>query len=75
MPPLCAESLMVLAVAAVLALPGAAFAQKKFSFGYDQPPSTAYGIAADIFDAKLRSCPAGSSASTSSRARSSARSR
>ena len=29
-------------------------AQRKFTFGYDQPRSTAYGIAADIFDAKLR---------------------
>jgi tripartite ATP-independent transporter DctP family solute receptor len=35
---------------------GAAEAQnvRKFSFGYDQPRSTAYGIAADIFDAKLK---------------------
>jgi TRAP-type transport system periplasmic protein len=31
-----------------------ASAQRKFTFGYDQPRSTAYGIAADIFDAKLR---------------------
>src|SRR6476620_11352180 len=29
-------------------------AQRKFTFGYDQPRSTAYGIAADIFDAKLK---------------------
>ncbi len=28
--------------------------QKKFSFAYDQPRTTAYGIAADIFDAKLK---------------------
>jgi TRAP-type transport system periplasmic protein len=28
--------------------------QRKFTFGYDQPRSTAYGIAADIFDAKLK---------------------
>jgi tripartite ATP-independent transporter DctP family solute receptor len=27
--------------------------QRKFSFGYDQPKSTGYGIAADIFHAKL----------------------
>lgn len=27
--------------------------QKKFSFAYDQPRTTAYGIAADIFNAKL----------------------
>ena len=29
-------------------------AQRKFTFGYDQPRTTAYGIAADIFDAKLK---------------------
>ncbi|HEY7140571.1 MAG TPA: TRAP transporter substrate-binding protein [Methylomirabilota bacterium] len=46
--------IVVLAVAAVLALPGAAAAQRKFSFGYDQPHTTAYGIAADLFDAKLQ---------------------
>jgi len=28
-------------------------AQKKYTFGYDQPKSTAYGIAGDIFHAKL----------------------
>jgi tripartite ATP-independent transporter DctP family solute receptor len=33
----------------------AAFAQNRtFSFAYDQPPSTAYGLAANIFDAKLK---------------------
>ncbi len=31
-----------------------ASAQRKFTFGYDQPRTTAYGIAADIFDAKLK---------------------
>src|SRR6266487_6503818 len=31
-----------------------ASAQRKFTFGYDQPHTTAYGIAADIFDAKLK---------------------
>jgi len=44
---------LILAAGVMLALPGSAFAQRKFSFGYDQPRSTAYGIAADIFDAKL----------------------
>jgi TRAP-type transport system periplasmic protein len=44
---------LILAAGVVLALPGSALAQRKFSFGYDQPRSTAYGIAADIFDAKL----------------------
>ena len=29
-------------------------AQKKYTFGYDQPHTTAYGIAGDIFNAKLK---------------------
>jgi tripartite ATP-independent transporter DctP family solute receptor len=29
-------------------------AQRKFTFAYDQPHATAYGIAGDIFDAKLK---------------------
>ena len=37
-----------------LMMPSDASAQRKFTFGYDQPRSTAYGIAADIFDAKLK---------------------
>jgi tripartite ATP-independent transporter DctP family solute receptor len=40
--------------AAALMLPTAASAQRVFSFAYDQPKSTAYGIAGDIFDAKLK---------------------
>ena len=32
----------------------AAQAARQFSFAYDQPPTTAYGIAANIFDAKLK---------------------
>jgi tripartite ATP-independent transporter DctP family solute receptor len=40
--------------AAALVLPSDASAQRKFTFGYDQPKTTAYGIAADIFDAKLK---------------------
>jgi tripartite ATP-independent transporter DctP family solute receptor len=40
--------------AAALTLPTAASAQRVFSFAYDQPKSTAYGIAGDIFDAKLK---------------------
>jgi tripartite ATP-independent transporter DctP family solute receptor len=40
--------------AAALLLPGAASAQRVFSFAYDQPHSTAYGIAGDIFNAKLK---------------------
>ena len=39
--------------AAAFALPAPASAQRQFSFAYDQPRTTAYGIAADIFDAKL----------------------
>src|SRR4051812_683039 len=39
----------------LVATAGDAFAQqRKFTFGYDQPRTTAYGIAADIFDAKLK---------------------
>src|SRR6266446_4768511 len=33
---------------------GAAAQTRTFSFAYDQPPTTAYGIAANIFDAKLK---------------------
>jgi len=40
--------------AIVFALPGDANAQtRKFTFGYDQPHTTAYGIAGDMFNAKL----------------------
>ncbi|HEX7438716.1 MAG TPA: TRAP transporter substrate-binding protein, partial [Caldimonas sp.] len=41
----------VLSLAASLAFGQAA---RQFSFAYDQPPTTAYGIAANIFDAKLK---------------------
>ena len=61
--------------AAALALPTDANAQRKFTFGYDQPNTTAYGIAGDIFDAKLKELSGGKMRSTSSPARSSARSR
>ena len=41
--------------AAILWAPLAgAQATRQFSFAYDQPPSTAYGIAGNIFDAKLK---------------------
>ena len=36
-----------------LAMTTNANAQKKYTFGYDQPKATAYGIAGDIFNAKL----------------------
>lgn len=48
------SALAVLALGAALALPSSASAQRVFSMAYDQPRSTAYGIAADIFDAKLK---------------------
>jgi len=40
--------------ATALMLPGTASAQRQFSFAYDQPNTTAYGIAANIFDQKLK---------------------
>ena len=47
----------IVIVAAVLATGAvsneASAQQRKFSFGYDQPHTTGYGIAADIFNAKL----------------------
>src|SRR5690348_11914990 len=43
-----------LAVATLaLATASNANAQKKYTFGYDQPHNTAYGIAGDMFNAKL----------------------
>jgi tripartite ATP-independent transporter DctP family solute receptor len=36
-----------------------AAAQRQFSFAYDQPKTTAYGIAADLFDAKLKEASGG----------------
>src|SRR6186713_3599268 len=41
----------VLSLASSLAFSQAA---RQFSFAYDQPPTTAYGVAANIFDAKLK---------------------
>src|SRR5258708_25716027 len=50
-----ATALFSLATALWLAGGVAAQAQvKHFTFGYDQPHTTAYGIAADTFDAKLK---------------------
>ncbi|MEO8526743.1 MAG: hypothetical protein ABI460_18590, partial [Caldimonas sp.] len=40
--------------AALLATAASAQAARTFSFAYDQPPTTAYGIAGNIFDAKLK---------------------
>ncbi len=48
-------ALGILAVAAVTGwISGAAAQTRTFSFAYDQPTTTAYGIAANIFDAKLK---------------------
>src|SRR5664279_3465526 len=45
---------LAIAVAAIaLTMSSNAYAQKKYTFGYDQPHSTAYGIAGDMFNAKL----------------------
>ena len=47
--------LTAVACAALCAAAPQVLAQKRaFSFAYDQPPTTAYGIAANIFDAKLK---------------------
>src|SRR5258708_6547133 len=40
--------------AAALTLPTQAPSPRKFTFGFDPPQTTAYGIAGDIFDAKLK---------------------
>ena len=45
---------VVFGVASLLASAAGAQAARQFSFAYDQPPTTAYGIAANIFDAKLK---------------------
>src|SRR3989442_6975028 len=44
----------VLAAATLGWLTGATAQTRTFSFAYDQPNTTAYGIAANIFDAKLK---------------------
>ncbi|HYC15229.1 MAG TPA: TRAP transporter substrate-binding protein [Stellaceae bacterium] len=40
--------------AAVLAAGSASAAERHFTFGYDQPHTTAYGVAGDVFAAKLK---------------------
>ncbi len=48
-------ALLACTSSAAALLTGAAAAQnRQFSFAYDQPNTTAYGIAANIFDAKLK---------------------
>jgi len=52
--------LAILAAAALtLTLSGHASAQRKLSFAYDQPVTTAYGLAANIFDEKLKALSGG----------------
>jgi len=46
--------LSMVALVVVAVPPHEASAQRKLSFAYDQPHTTAYGIAADIFQAKLK---------------------
>jgi len=50
------STLRVLALGALSLTASLAFGQatRQFSFAYDQPPTTAYGIAGTIFDAKLK---------------------
>src|SRR5829696_1268306 len=47
-----AVALVVLA--GIVWLPSASAQNRTFSFAYDQPPTTAYGIAANIFNDKLK---------------------
>ena len=50
----------VVALVALAGLHSSGFAQNRaFSFAYDQPPTTAYGIAGNIFDAKLKALSGG----------------
>src|SRR6516162_703037 len=55
---LCARraalSLSALSIGLLLAAGPAPAQSRQFSFAYDQPTTTAYGIAANIFDAKLK---------------------
>jgi TRAP-type transport system periplasmic protein len=51
---IAAKILFAAAALAAMAISSDANAQRKFSFAYDQPNTTAYGIAANLFDAKLK---------------------
>src|SRR5215203_1034424 len=48
------KTLFAAVALAAMAIATNANAQRTFSFAYDQPNTTAYGIAANIFDAKLK---------------------
>jgi tripartite ATP-independent transporter DctP family solute receptor len=55
LPRAAAATATAAALLLALSVAGDAFAQqRKFSFGYDQPHTTGYGIAADIFNDKLK---------------------
>src|SRR5947209_14313516 len=49
-----ARSVLAALVPFLFAATGAGAAERHFSFGYDQPHTTAYGYAADVFAAKLK---------------------
>ncbi len=49
-----ALGVILFALASVIASAAQAQAARQFSFAYDQPNTTAYGIAANMFDAKLK---------------------
>ena len=52
---LMTHAVLTVSILSMLALwPAEAAAQRKFSFAYDQPTTTAYGLAATIFDEKLK---------------------
>jgi TRAP-type transport system periplasmic protein len=48
------KTLFAAVALAAMAISTQANAQRTFSFAYDQPNTTAYGIAANLFDAKLK---------------------
>ena len=52
---LAGASVAALAVAGVAAVASAQDV-REFSFGYDQPKSTAYGFAGDLFEAQIAAC-------------------
>jgi TRAP-type C4-dicarboxylate transport system substrate-binding protein len=53
MPALSSRAAILGLTAALVATQALAAGERHFSFGYDQPHTTGYGIAADMFAAKL----------------------
>lgn len=53
------KTLFAVVALAAMAISTQANAQRAFSFAYDQPTTTAYGIAANLFDAKLKALSGG----------------